>query len=82
MWQNIYIVDLGFRECKAREWIDLRQVAILLSVTVAGLVLWLCWSSLGVIAIPIAGLAGLVSVVIALSYAELVRLITDIMTPE
>jgi fumarate reductase flavoprotein subunit len=56
--------------------------AILLSVAVAGLVLWLCWSSLGVIAISIAGLAGLVSVVIALSYAELVRLITDIMMPE
>ena len=58
------------------------SAAILLSVAVAGLVLWLCWSSLGVIAIPIAGLAGLVSAVMALSYAELVRLITEIMMPE
>lgn len=57
-------------------------VAILLSVVVAGLVLWLCWSSLDIIAIPIAGLAGMVSAVVALSYAELVRLVTDMMMPE
>ena len=56
--------------------------SILLSVAVAGLVLWLCWSSLGVIAIPAAGLAGLVSAVLGLSYTELVRLITDMMLPE
>jgi fumarate reductase flavoprotein subunit len=55
---------------------------ITLSVLVASLVLWLLWPSLENWAIPIAVGAGLVTGVVALSFAELVRLITDMLLPE
>ena len=55
---------------------------ITLSVLVASLVLWLCWPSLENWAIPIAVGAGLVTGVLALSFTELVRLITDMLLPE
>jgi fumarate reductase flavoprotein subunit len=53
-----------------------------LSVLVATLVLWLCWPAFENWAIPMATAAGLITGVIALSFAELVRLITDMLLPE
>lgn len=56
--------------------------AIVLSALVAVLVLWLGWSTLGAMAIPVAIVAGMASAALTLSYAELVRLITDMLMPE
>lgn len=55
---------------------------ITLSVLAASLVLWLCWPAFGNWAISLAIGAGLVTGVLALSFAELVRLITDMLLPE
>lgn len=55
---------------------------IVLSILVATATLWLCWPALGTLAVPVAIVAGLVTGVIALSFAELVRLITDMLLPE
>ena len=55
---------------------------IALSVLVATSVLWLCWPVFENWAIPIATAAGLITGVVALSFAELVRLITDMLLPE
>ena len=56
--------------------------AIVLSVTVAALVLWLGWPSMGLAAIPLAIVVGLATAALTLSYAELVRLVTDMLMPE
>ena len=59
-----------------------KAAAVGLSVLVGVLVLWLCWPAMGALAIPVAGVSALVSVALALSYTELVRLITDMLLPE
>jgi fumarate reductase flavoprotein subunit len=55
---------------------------VTLSVLAASLVLWLFWPTLENWAIPFAVLAGLVTGIVALSFVELVRLITDMLLPE
>jgi fumarate reductase flavoprotein subunit len=55
--------------------------AVALSVLVAALVLWLFWPGLEIWAIPIAAAAGLITGILALSFVELVRLITDLLLP-
>ena len=54
---------------------------IAISIAVAALVLWLLWPGLENWAIPIAAAAGLLAGVVALSFVELVRLITDLLLP-
>ena len=54
---------------------------IAISVAAAALVLWLLWPVLENWAIPIAAAAGLLAGVVALSFVELVRLITDLLLP-
>jgi fumarate reductase flavoprotein subunit len=55
---------------------------ITLSVLAATSVLWLCWPALENWAILVAVAAGLVTGVVAQSFVELVRLITDMLLPE
>jgi len=54
---------------------------IAISVAAAALVLWLLWPVLENWAIPIAAAAGLLAGVVALSFVELIRLITDLLLP-
>ncbi len=54
---------------------------IAISIMVATLVLWLLWPGLENWAIPIAAAVGLLAGVVALSFVELVRLITDLLLP-
>ncbi len=56
--------------------------AIVLSLTAVALVLWLAWSSMGLVAVLLAALAGTTVAAVVLSGAELVRLITDMLMPE
>ena len=58
-----------------------KAAAIVLSLIIAVLVLYVAWPGLGVIAIAPALVAGLVTGALALTFTELVRLITDLLLP-
>jgi fumarate reductase flavoprotein subunit len=59
-----------------------RPVAVGLGAAASGSVLWLGWPSLGGWTIPFAFAAGAAAGGIALSYAELVRLVVTVMMPD
>lgn len=56
--------------------------AVLFAALVTGLTVWLCWPWMGMMAIPAAALVGVVAAVVALSFVELVRLITELLLPQ
>ncbi len=55
--------------------------AIALSLAVFAVIAWLGYETLGVLAIVLAALVGVVTFVVAKSYAELVRIITEMLLP-
>jgi fumarate reductase flavoprotein subunit len=58
-----------------------KVASIALSLIIAALVLYLAWQDLGTLAVALALLAGLVTGALALTFTELVRLITDMLLP-
>jgi fumarate reductase flavoprotein subunit len=58
-----------------------RIAAPALGLAVALLCGWLLWPALGLLALPVAALGGAVAATLALSYVELVRLITELLLP-
>ena len=55
--------------------------AVFISFFVFAIIFYLCWSDMNFIAFPIAAIGGLVVGIIALSFVELIRLITDLLLP-
>jgi fumarate reductase flavoprotein subunit len=58
-----------------------KLASIALSLIIAALVLYLAWQDFGMVAVALALVAGLVTGALALTFTELVRLITDMLLP-
>ena len=58
-----------------------KVASIALSLIIAALVLYLAWQDFGMVAVALASVAGLVTAALALTFTELVRLITDMLLP-